>query len=104
MEDAFHAKILDCNNIIDEIKTLFETIFDEEDKNNFDQLKKNRAYFISNSSRLLINLYVKNLIETSMVNLNQLKIKYNLKNRNDFINEYEIIPDADINKVTGVCT
>ena len=40
MEDAFHAKILDCNNIIDEIKTLFETIFDEEDKNNFDQLKK----------------------------------------------------------------
>ena len=39
-----------------------------------------------------------------MVNLNQLKIKYNLKNRNDFINEYEIIPDADINKVISFST
>ena len=33
MEDAFHANILDCNDIIDEIKLLFEPIFDEEDSN-----------------------------------------------------------------------
>lgn len=99
MEDAFHAKILDCKNIIEEIKILFEPIFDEEDRKNFNQLNKERNYFFSNASRFLINLYVKNLIENSIVNFNKFCTNYNLNNRIDFIKEYKNINKDDINNL-----
>ena len=58
-----------------------------------------RIYFLSNAAKFLINLYTKNLIETSIVNLNHLKNKYHLKDRKDFINAYEKINMDDINNV-----
>lgn len=96
IEDAYHAKILDCNDIIYEMKSLFYEQSDKEDKYNFMRLQNKRNYFISHASKFLINFYVRNIIETSIGNLKQLKKKYDLKDNTDYINKFKEISESDI--------
>ena len=103
VEDSYHMDILDREAILDKIQNCFGELLTGENKTNFDDVanSKNKQYFLPLISRFLVNLYNKDLINTSLSNMARLIQSANLNNRDDFTNIY---PSLNIHEVKKVVT
>ena len=103
VEDAYTMNILKREDIISKIRNIFANSLelDTEDEKNFENLanRKNKKYFIPYVSKFIVNLYNKDLIETSKQNLSSFKKQHDLKTKEDYENTYHSIPYDDFAQI-----
>lgn len=103
VEDAVFMNIVSMDELKQVIEDYFRIHFDDEDKRNFANLKreKNAAYFLPLASRFLVNMLNKNLIIGSGQNINRLIRRFGLRSSRDFEMAYMEIPFEEAKKSIG---
>lgn len=105
IEDSLQYGILTRQNIIDELDK-FKGLFNAADKKTFKKLQDDidsmsNSVFVSVYSRLMVNMYVVNVITQTRNNLRALCIEYDIKSQSDFANVKSTIPENVYKKVVS---
>lgn len=89
LEDGIYAKIIDRNEIINKLKSLFESHFTQIEIDKLDELKEinNQSILLHDLSSLIINFLVTKVIENTKINLEKIVSNYSLTNSESFNKE-----------------
>lgn len=90
VEDAYQMNILSKDDIISKIEECFLHVLNQKDIKKLNNIKESKSFFTSLISQFIVNLYNSNLIESSRRHLRNFAKDVDIKNRNDFLNNYTL--------------
>lgn len=101
IEDALYSGLLDKNDMLDIITSIFERLFTSEEQKKIRRLKDEDeiTLFLPALSSFIVNFYVTNIITQIKESLRKIAKEYKIKNNNDFhLSKKNIIEDEAIEK------
>ncbi len=101
IEDALYMKIIDRDELLNEIDERFSNHFDYEDEKLFTELmsKRELVFFLPQMSKFIVHFLNKNLILNSSSNLNKFIKDNSISSKEDFAQKYIGINYCDINSL-----
>ena len=90
IEDSYITGILSESEIIDEISGKYKDAMIESDEKNLNELKAERKYFLPYVAKFILNLYTRDLIDTTKEKMKEFAkdAKDEVQNQKDFVRLY----------------